>query len=54
MSANEPRAAGEPERGAQRNEVGEWQTREQLSMLCVPIDGAEDPLHRVALLVRAA
>ena len=37
MSSNEPVAPESPNDLRSANEVGEWQTREQLSMLCVPI-----------------
>ena len=36
-SANEPVAPDRPNDLRSANEVGEWQTREQLSMLFVPI-----------------
>ena len=37
MSANEPVAPDSPNDLRIANDVGEWQTREQLSMLLVPI-----------------
>ena len=37
MSSNEPVAPDSPNDLRSANDVGEWQTREQLSMLCVPI-----------------
>ena len=37
MSSKEPVAPDSPNDLRSANEVGEWQTREQLSMLCVPI-----------------
>ncbi len=37
MSLKEPVAPDIPNDLRSANEVGEWQTREQLSMLCVPI-----------------
>ena len=37
MSSNEPVAPDSPNDLRSANEVGEWHTREQLSMLCVPI-----------------
>ena len=37
MSSKEPVAPERPNDLRRANEVGEWQTREQLSMLCVPI-----------------
>ena len=37
MSSKEPVAPDSPKDRRSANEVGEWQTREQLSMLCVPI-----------------
>ncbi len=37
MSSKEPVAPDMPNDLRSANEVGEWQTREQLSMLCVPI-----------------
>ena len=37
MSSNEPVQPESPSDLRSANEVGEWQTREQLSMLCVPI-----------------
>ena len=37
MSSNEPVAPESPNDFRIANEVGEWHTREQLSMLCVPI-----------------
>ena len=37
MSVNEPVAPERPSDLRSANEVGEWQTREQLSMLLVPI-----------------
>ncbi len=36
MSSNEPVAPDMPKDLRSANEVGEWQTREQLSMLWVP------------------
>ena len=37
MSSNEPVAPDRPSDWRSAQDVGEWQTREQLSMLCVPI-----------------
>jgi hypothetical protein len=37
MSVNEPVAPESPKDLRSANEVGEWHTREQLSMLLVPI-----------------
>jgi hypothetical protein len=37
MSSNEPVAPDMPNDLRRAHEVGEWHTREQLSMLCVPI-----------------
>ena len=37
MSVNAPVAPDSPNDLRRANEVGEWQTREQLSMLLVPI-----------------
>ena len=37
MSSNEPVAPDRPNDLRIAHDVGEWQTREQLSMLCVPI-----------------
>ena len=37
MSSNEPVAPERPSDLRSANDVGEWQTREQLSMLFVPI-----------------
>ena len=37
MSSKEPVAPDRPSDWRSAQEVGEWQTREQLSMLCVPI-----------------